>query len=86
MKTKYLIESYFLLFIIRKKINKIFAYCFLDTLNFNENNVYNPHIIFSLIKISEYLKDKSILNKINFNNLNFNNYNFADKIELYVNL
>lgn len=86
MKTKYLIESYFLLFIIRKKINKVFAYCFLDTLNFNNNKVYNPHIIFSLIKISEYLNDNSILNKINFNNLKFNNYNFSDKIELYVNL
>tara|TARA_Y100000591_G_C21814443_1_gene689818 strand:- start:995 stop:1708 length:714 start_codon:yes stop_codon:yes gene_type:complete len=85
----YLIDSYYLLYLIRTKANRTFVRKFVNTLDLSDDSkLYSPNIIFSLVQIARYLRNKNILNKIDVST--FKNkldlYNIFEKITLYTNL
>ena len=85
----YLIDSYYLLYLIRTKANRTFVRKFVNTLDLSDSSkVYSPNIIFSLVQIARYLRNKKILNKIDVDifKSKLDMYNIFDKITLYTNL
>ena len=85
----YLIDSYYLLYLIRVKANRIFVRQFVKTIDLTDSSkLYSPNIIFSLVQIARYLRNKNILNMINVTNFKskLESYDVFDKITLYTNL
>ena len=62
--TVYLIDSYYLLYLIRVKANRTFIRKFVSTLDLTDGSkLYSPNIIFSLVQIAKYLRNKKGENK-----------------------
>ena len=85
----YLIDSYYLLYLIRVKANRTFIKTFVNTLDLSDaSKLYSPNIIFSLVQIARYLRNKKILNKIDVEvfKTKLEYYSLWEQITLYTNL
>ena len=85
----YLIDSYYLLYLIRVKANRTFVRKFVNTLDLTDSSkLYSPNIIFSLVQIARYLRNKNILNMIDVDifKTKLDSYSLWEQITLYTNL
>lgn len=85
----YLIDSYYLLYLIRVKANRTFIRKFVSTLDLTDGSkLYSPNIIFGLVQIARYLRNKNILKKIDVNvfKSKLDSYSVWEQISLYTNL